>query len=58
VDSTLREKLKVRGYERAKHFSWDESARRILKVYREVAGAPDNDNVPSDHQPEVQRLRA
>jgi len=58
VDSTLREKLKVRGYERANHFSWDESARRILKVYREVAGAPDNDNVPSDHQPEVQRLRA
>ena len=58
VDPALREKLKLRGYERSKHFSWDDSARRILKVYREVAGTPDNDNVPSDHQPEVQRLRA
>jgi len=58
VDDVLREKLKQRGYERAKHFSWDDSARRILKVYREVAGAPDDDNIPSDHQPEIQRLRA
>jgi glycosyltransferase involved in cell wall biosynthesis len=58
VDPALREKLKLRGYERSKHFSWDESARRILKVYREVAGAPDNDDIPSDHQPEIPRLRA
>jgi glycosyltransferase involved in cell wall biosynthesis len=58
VDPVLREKLKVRGYERSKHFSWDDSARRILKVYREVAGAPDNDNIPSDHPPEIERLRA
>ena len=58
VDHVLREKLKQRGYERSKHFSWDDSARRILKVYREVAGAPDTDNVPSDDQPEMQRLRA
>ncbi len=58
VDQALREKLKVRGYERAKHFSWDDSARRILKVYREVAGAPDNGNLPSDRLPEIQRLRA
>ena len=58
VDPALREKLKLRGYERAKHFSWDDSARRILKVYRELAGAPDSDNIPSDDQPEMQRLRA
>ena len=58
VDPVLREKLKLRGYERSKHFSWDDSARRILKVYREVAGAPDHDNVPSDHPPEIERLRA
>ena len=58
VDDVLREKLKQRGYERAKHFSWDDSARRILKVYREVAGAPDDDNIPSDNQPEIQRMRA
>jgi glycosyltransferase involved in cell wall biosynthesis len=58
VDPALREKLKLRGYERSKHFSWDESARRILKVYCEVAGAPHNDDIPSDHQPDIQRLRA
>jgi glycosyltransferase involved in cell wall biosynthesis len=59
VDPALREKLKLRGYERSKHFSWDDSARRILKAYKEVAGvAPDNDNIPSDPQPEIERLRA
>jgi glycosyltransferase involved in cell wall biosynthesis len=58
VDHVLREKLKQRGYERSKHFSWDDSARRILKVYRGVAGTPDTDNIPSDDQPEMQRLRA
>ena len=57
VDDVLRAKLKQRGYERAKHFSWDDSARRILKIYAQVAGAPD-DGIPSDHEPEMQRLRA
>src|SRR5207253_9381177 len=50
IDQSLREKLKQRGYERAKHFSWDDSASHILKVYREVAGAPDSDHIPSDDQ--------
>ncbi len=36
VDQSLREKLKQRGYEQVKRFSWDESARRILAVYEEV----------------------
>lgn len=58
IDDVLREKLKQRGYERAKHFSWDDSARRILKVYREVGGAPDDDTIPSDPPPAIQRLRA
>jgi len=58
VDQGLREKLKQHGYERVQHFSWDDSARRILKVYAEVAGAPGDGNIPSDHAPEMQRMRA
>jgi glycosyltransferase involved in cell wall biosynthesis len=58
VDQALREKLKVRGYERAKHFSWDESARQMLKIYREVAGAHNDDDIPTNDEPEIQRLRA
>ena len=38
IDQNLREKLKARGYEQAKRFSWDNSVRRILKVYQEVGG--------------------
>jgi glycosyltransferase involved in cell wall biosynthesis len=37
LDQALRERLKQRGYEQVKRFSWDESARRTLTVYREVA---------------------
>jgi len=40
VDQTLREKLKHRGYEQATKFSWDDSARQLLKVYEDVAGNP------------------
>jgi glycosyltransferase involved in cell wall biosynthesis len=39
VDQSLREKLKQRGQEQSKRFSWDSSVRRILAVYEEVAGA-------------------
>jgi glycosyltransferase involved in cell wall biosynthesis len=38
LDKPLRERLKQRGYEQVKKFSWDESARQILAVYHEVAG--------------------
>ena len=38
LDQALREKLKQRGYEQAKKFSWEASARQILAVYGEVAG--------------------
>ncbi|HEX4427246.1 MAG TPA: glycosyltransferase family 1 protein [Terriglobales bacterium] len=37
LDQALREKLKQRGYEQVQRFSWDESARKIVKVYEEVA---------------------
>ena len=36
IDQALRDKLKERGYEQAKRFSWDASARQILRVYHEV----------------------
>jgi glycosyltransferase involved in cell wall biosynthesis len=39
LDQPLREKLKQRSLEQAQKFSWDDSARRILSVYEEVAGA-------------------
>jgi glycosyltransferase involved in cell wall biosynthesis len=31
-----RERLAAAGLERARHFSWDEAARRTLAVYREA----------------------
>lgn len=47
VDQSLRDKLKQRGYEQAQKFSWDASAKRILQVYREVAGQSSvNDEIP------------
>jgi glycosyltransferase involved in cell wall biosynthesis len=39
LDQGLREKMKERGYEQARRFSWEDSVRRILEVYREIAGA-------------------
>jgi len=38
LDQTVRDKFKQRGYEQAKKFSWDSSARQILGVYEAVAG--------------------
>ena len=38
LDQPVREKFKQRGYEQAKRFSWDASARKILGVYEAVAG--------------------
>jgi glycosyltransferase involved in cell wall biosynthesis len=45
VDPLLREKLKKRSYEQAARFSWELSVRRILQVYRDVAGAETNARV-------------
>jgi len=38
LDQSLRDKLKQRGYEQAKKFSWDASARQILSAYEDVPG--------------------
>ena len=37
LDQSLRDKLKARGVQQAAKFSWDDSVRRMLEVYREVA---------------------
>ena len=37
IDQTLRDKIKERGYEQVQRFSWEDSVRRILRVYQEVA---------------------
>jgi glycosyltransferase involved in cell wall biosynthesis len=46
IDQALREKMRLRGYEQVKKFSWKNSAEAILKAYGEVAG------VRSPAQPE------
>ena len=56
VDQSLRDKLKQRGYEQAKRFSWENSVRRILKVYEEVGGGSDRSS--SQGSEPVQALRA
>jgi glycosyltransferase involved in cell wall biosynthesis len=38
TDQPLRERMKERGYEQAVKFSWENSVRRVLDVYRQVAG--------------------
>ena len=38
LDPSLREKLRQRGYEQVKKFSWDASAAKVLAGYEEVAG--------------------
>ncbi len=37
LDQVLRDRLRQRGYEQVKKFSWDLSAHRILEIYHEVA---------------------
>jgi glycosyltransferase involved in cell wall biosynthesis len=38
-DSDLRDKLRVKGFQRAQQFDWQETARRTLSVYEEVVHA-------------------
>jgi glycosyltransferase involved in cell wall biosynthesis len=45
TDQPLRDRMKERGYEQAKKFSWDKSVRRILEVYEQLA---DGDPQTSD----------
>lgn len=35
-DTALREKMRAKGFERVKQFSWEQAARRTLALYREV----------------------
>ena len=58
VDQLLRDKLKARGYEQLKRFSWDSSVRRILKVYEEVGGGTTGGENTPQNEPRVQSLRA
>jgi glycosyltransferase involved in cell wall biosynthesis len=37
LDQPLREKMRQRGYEQVKKFSWETSARRIIEAYQSVA---------------------
>ena len=39
VDQTLREKMRQRGYEQVKKFSWSTSAAALLTAYGQIAGA-------------------
>jgi len=38
TDASLRDKLKQRGYEQVKRFSWQGSVRRLIEVYESIAG--------------------
>lgn len=38
LDEELRATLIERGYRQVRRFSWEENARQVLKIYREVAG--------------------
>jgi glycosyltransferase involved in cell wall biosynthesis len=38
LDQSLREKMRLRGYEQVKKFSWNEAAASVLACYRQVAG--------------------
>jgi glycosyltransferase involved in cell wall biosynthesis len=37
LDQSVRDKIRQRGYEQVKKYSWDASAQRILEVYDEIA---------------------
>jgi glycosyltransferase involved in cell wall biosynthesis len=39
LDQSVRDRLRQRGYEQVNKFSWDNSAQRVLEVYRELAGS-------------------
>lgn len=49
TDRALRDRMKERGYRQATHFSWENSVRRILDVYREVT-----DGAKTGERPQLQ----
>ena len=38
LDQAVRDKIRQRGYEQVRKFSWDASAQRTLEIYQEVTG--------------------
>ena len=44
TDQELRDRMKERGYRQVTKFSWEESVRRIVQTYEEIAGAKPNDS--------------
>ena len=58
VDQNLRDKLKQRGYEQVRCFSWEDSVRRILKVYEEIGGGITGSGHKPEPEPQVQSLPA
>jgi glycosyltransferase involved in cell wall biosynthesis len=58
IDSSLRAKLKQRGYEQVRRFSWDASVRQILRAYEEVGGGNASRQDVKNSDSEAQRLHA
>src|SRR6266566_5536440 len=54
IDQALRERMKERGYDQAKKFSWETSVRRILEAYGQIASGG---RVHTDHLPAADRAR-
>jgi len=46
LDQSLREKMRQRGYEQVKKFSWDRSAAKVLAGYEEVVGRRPSVGIP------------
>jgi glycosyltransferase involved in cell wall biosynthesis len=38
ADQPLRDRMKERGYQQVTRFSWDKSVKRLMNVYRQIAG--------------------
>ncbi|HUN89887.1 MAG TPA: glycosyltransferase family 1 protein [Terriglobales bacterium] len=51
TDQSLRDKLKARGYEQVRRFSWEDSVRRLVEVYRAVSR-----NTPAEQSDAVQAV--
>jgi len=54
VDQAVRDKIRQRGYEQVRKFSWDASAQRILEIYQQVAGA--GNVAPAERQGVPERI--
>jgi glycosyltransferase involved in cell wall biosynthesis len=46
LDDKLRAQLQQRGFEQVKHFSWENSVRRVLEIYRAQLEPPQGGSTP------------